>query len=343
MKHVPFDSCRIFRYLQPLRKPLPLKTVTLSHREGLILEMVDSQGRFHYGEASPLHDFSRESLSDALKQLKVTAGHFCEGMMPENLLYPSVAFAIESIQYSQGKSEWLHQRARQAPLLMGADDATLGRLDSWKQDWPDEFKLKVGRSDVGQDIDAIQQILDRIPSSIKLRLDANQRWSFKEAISFGMKVPVGRISYVEEPTEDCEDFPGLYQETGIGYALDETLQRPGFSLESTLGNRHTMAGGLRAIVLKPTLVGGLAKCLSLVDWACERKIRTVFSSSFESALGVSIIEQLCLEYAPKESPGLDTLSAFEKPGFCPLPDWGQPLPAELRNVMETVWSYRSAH
>ncbi|WP_252179189.1 o-succinylbenzoate synthase [Endozoicomonas sp. 4G] len=343
MTQAPFQSCSVYRYQQPLSKPLPLKTVTLTERQGLILEMIDQNGLFHYGEAAPLPDFSRETVAEAQQQLKEAAEHYCAGKLPDHsLLYPSVAFAIESIQFSLSQGRWRQQKAPESPLLMGADALTLKRLEDWSGKWPDEFKLKVGRHRTGQDAAVVKQVLDRIPVTVKLRLDANQRWSFDEAVDFARQVPVSRISYIEEPTPCCEEFPRLFRETGVGYGLDETLQRPAFDRSLLKINGFRAENGLRAVVLKPTLVGGVSKCLSLADWARKKTIRVVFSSSFESALGVSLIEQLSLHCDPLESPGLDTLSAFQNPGFCRLPEYGQPLSLDLLSAMEKVWRYRSA-
>ncbi|MGI9280610.1 MAG: o-succinylbenzoate synthase [Endozoicomonas sp.] len=344
MKEVLFQSCHIYRYRQPLVKPLPLKTVTLTDREGLILEVVDQEGLTHYGEASPLPDFSQESLFEALEQLKEVAELCClQKWSDQKLLHPSVAFAIESIQFSADRQKWCQQKTAHAPLLMGADASTLKRLKGWQMGWPNEFKLKVGRNTVSQDVEAVNQLLECIPGQIKLRLDANQRWSLDEAIQFSLQITANRVSYIEEPTGDCRDFPQLFSETGIGYALDETLQFPVSDFRLSEKGALKAGEGLRAIVLKPTLVGGISRCLSLAGWARKNKVRTVFSSSFESALGVSLIEQLSLECDPFESPGLDTLCAFQNPEFCGLPDYGKPLSLDLRNAMETVWSCCSAH
>ncbi|WP_422133050.1 o-succinylbenzoate synthase [Endozoicomonas sp. ALD040] len=338
-----FQSCNLYRYRQPLSKPLSLKTMTLTIREGLILEMVDQNGQVHYGEASPLPGFSRETVFEAQEQLKEAAEYYCSrGVIDQSLLYPSVAFAIESIQFSLGKEHWSQERVSESPLLMGADALTLKRLDDWSGNWPDEFKLKVGRNSIGQDVDAVNQILDRIPDDVKLRLDANQRWSFDEALEFAGQVPASRVSYIEEPTQYYEEFPQLFRKTGVGYALDETLQESALGTMLPEMNRLRAEDGLRAVVLKPTLVGGVSRCLTLADWAREKKARVVFSSSFESTLGLSLIEQLSLQCDPMESPGLDTLSAFQNPGFCRLPEYGRRMSLDLLNAMEKVWSYRSA-
>lgn len=343
MTHALFHSCNVYRYRQPLSKPLPLKTTTLTGREGFILEMIDQNGLVHYGEASPLPDFSRESIVEALKQLMAAAEYYCSrGVPDQSLLYPSVAFAIESVQFSLGEEQWSQQKVSESPLLVGVDALTLKRLDDWPEKWPDEFKLKVGRNDTVQDVGAVHQILDRIPAHVKLRLDANQRWSIDEAIGFARQVPVSRISYIEEPTPHFEEFPQLFRETGMGYALDETLQGSAVSASLSEMNRFRAEDGLRAVVLKPTLVGGVSKCLSIANRARKKKVRVVFSSSFESALGLSLIEQLSLQCDPEECPGLDTLSAFQNPGFCHLPEYGQRLSSDLLNAMENVWSYRSA-
>ncbi|TMN75223.1 hypothetical protein, partial [Pseudoalteromonas sp. S410] len=66
---------------------------------------------------------------------------------------------IESIQFSADRQKWCQQKTEHAPLLMGADASTLKRLKGWQMGWPNEFKLKVGRNTVSQDVEAVNQIL----------------------------------------------------------------------------------------------------------------------------------------------------------------------------------------
>jgi molybdopterin/thiamine biosynthesis adenylyltransferase len=63
---------------------------------------------------------------------------------------------------------------------------------------------------------------------------------------------------------------------------------------------------LRALVLKPTLLGALANSEALVARARELKLKVIVSSCFESGLGLGQLARLAGEWAPDQAPGLDT-------------------------------------
>ena len=296
----------IVRYRLPLRQPLTLKQFTLHERQGLILRLRCAE-RYGYGEVAPLPGFSRESLDQAEAQLKAFCRAVNNGQLQlDNKLapaasLPSVAFGIESALWWLRQDSWVAAPAM-APLLNGTRADILHRLNNWQETWPAEFKLKTGRSTLESDCVTLEKILQIVPESVRIRLDANQQWSFAEAVKLGSVVDVTRVAYVEEPTAHSGEFPRLFEQTGLPFALDETVQQPDYQFDPV--------PGLAAIVIKPTLVGGLARCQQLVMAAKVAGIRAVFSSAYESSIGLHILEQLSAQWTPGELPGLDTATAF---------------------------------
>lgn len=264
-------------------------------------------GRYGYGEIAPLPGFSGESLDQAERQLQVfcravNSGQFGgQTSLEEWSLSPSVAFGIESALWWLQQDSWVAAPAV-APLLNGTRADILRRLACWQGAWPDEFKLKTGRNTLADDCVTLNQILSIVPASVRIKLDANRQWSFAQAVRLADAIDTTRIAYVEEPTGCSTEFSRLYEQTGLPFALDETVQQPDY--------RFAPMPGLAAIVIKPTLVGGLGRCQQLVAAAHAAAIRAVFSSSYESAIGLHILEQLSARWTPGELPGLDTATAF---------------------------------
>ena len=301
----------ILRYRLPLKQPLWLKHTCLNKREGLILRLRIGN-RWVYGDIAPLPGFSRESLADAEEQLQA----FCRAVNDGKPLslnsafltdvlrlqpVPSVLFGIESALWWLQQDHWFVPPAT-GPLLLGSTEDILRRLALWQGNWPTEFKLKIGRDSIEDDCVRINQVLQALPTSVSIKLDANQQWTLDQAIRVAASIDVERVAYVEEPTADVAEFSQLYEQTGLRFALDETVQHPEYLLQPMQG--------LAAIVIKPTLVGGLARCRQLVTTGKSIGVRTVFSSSYESSIGLQILEQLSAQWTPEELPGLDTLSAF---------------------------------
>ncbi|WP_257296079.1 o-succinylbenzoate synthase [Endozoicomonas sp. YOMI1] len=309
------SNADILKYRLPLKQPLLLKHASLNKREGLILRLRIGD-RCGYGDIAPLPGFSRESLSEAEEQLQV----FCRAVNDgrplslsdlENSTFltdvlrlqpiPSVLFGIESALW------WLQQDHWFVPpetglLLQGDTGHILHRLAQWQGNWATEFKLKIGRDSIEDDCVRINTVLQALPKSVNIKLDANQQWTLDQAIRIAASIDVKRVAYVEEPTANVAEFSQLYEKTGLRFALDETVQNPEYLLQPM----H----GLAAVVIKPTLVGGLARCWQLVTTGRSLGVRTVFSSSYESSIGLHIVEQLSAQWTPGELPGLDTLSAF---------------------------------
>ena len=229
----------ILRYRLPLKQPLLLKHACLNEREGLILRMRIGS-RWGYGDIAPLPGFSRESLSDAEGQLQLFCRAINNGSVnplslcdPEKgafltdaLPMPSVLFGIESALWWSTQDHWFAP-PKTAPLLQGSTEQVLQRLEQWQGNWPTEFKLKIGRNSIEDDCVRINAVLQALPTSVNIKLDANQQWTLDQAIRVAAAIDVDRVTYVEEPTANVTEFSELYGTTGLRFALDETVQNPG--------------------------------------------------------------------------------------------------------------------
>ena len=125
-----------------------------------------------------------------------------------------------------------------------------------------------------------------------LRLDANQAWSLGDAVRFGRGCRGIDIAYIEEPVADPNECESFFEQTGLPYAFDETV------IEKRIPNSPNLA----ALVVKPTLIGGVQKIKSLRRFG----VPLVFSSAFESHVGLGAIARLGSEISPGMPMGLET-------------------------------------
>jgi O-succinylbenzoate synthase len=163
------------------------------------------------------------------------------------------------------------------------------------------IKIKVGQHSVEDEMRLIYQVLALYPR-LKLRLDANRAFNLEQAIDFLACLPKDAIDFIEEPCQDPEDNPKMYQSLGITYALDETLNDGNY--------RFKAMQGLKALILKPMLLGSLEGLQALITEANQHGVRCLISSSLESDLGLDDLAPIAAWLTPDESPGLDTLSSF---------------------------------
>ena len=159
------------------------------------------------------------------------------------------------------------------------------------------LKLKVGSLSPREALALVTRIQENLP--LKLRIDVNRKWSVSDAHHFLDALDLTNIEYVEEPLSDPR---ALTQFPRIPIALDETL------LEEPIQDYPNIV----ALILKPTLLGD--KMPSLL--ASKKKL--VFSSSFESAIGLLHIAHLQARYSPEVAVGIDTFKYF-KGNFFPIP------------------------
>ena len=85
------------------------------------------------------------------------------------------------------------------------------------------------------------------------------------------------------------------------------------------------AENLNAIVLKPTLIGSLNKCINLIKQAHQLGLNAVISSSIESTLGLSQLARIAQQYTPNMAPGLDTANLMQHQLIRPFAHTNLPL------------------
>ncbi|AGA33328.1 O-succinylbenzoate-CoA synthase [Thioalkalivibrio nitratireducens DSM 14787] len=162
-------------------------------------------------------------------------------------------------------------------------------------------KLKVGQRDPAEERQRMRWILDAVPATARLRLDANRAWSLEQAAAFCADLDPQRVEYIEEPLRPGLSYSGWHEHIPIPFAWDETLrERPEPRLDIP---------GLRAVVLKPMLTG-LSRTQTLVEQAQVVGIQPVLSGAYESNLSLDLYAQLAALWSLEGPHGLDTLRPF---------------------------------
>ncbi|CAM3626118.1 o-succinylbenzoate synthase [Parendozoicomonas haliclonae] len=284
-------------------------------REGLLVRFHTSDDVVGFGDCCPLPGFSTETLAEAQQALMSACRRLASdqhlvdrcrehGVVATLGQYPSsVCFALESaLTLNRSVSSVSLPECR---LLTGSTDSIIQqaqRLGSRVS----AVKLKVGRCAANDELALIHTLDSILGQAVKLRLDGNRGWNLSEAIEFTKQLPLHRIAFLEEPLRNPAELPTLFEHTGCPVALDESLQaRFG-------GHQHLpqVFPGLAALVVKPTLSGGIHRSRELAWFAHSHGLELVLSSSYESNIGIETLRLLAEELAPATAPGLDTLSAF---------------------------------
>ncbi|XP_058184561.1 protein PHYLLO, chloroplastic isoform X7 [Rhododendron vialii] len=152
------------------------------------------------------------------------------------------------------------------------------------------IKLKVARrQDPIEDARVIQEVRKRVGPQFNLRADANQKWTYDEAVRFSSSVMNCNLQYIEEPVQNEEEIVKFCEQTGLPVALDETI---GNIRDNTLERLAKFTHpGVAAVVIKPSIVGGFENAALIARWAQQQDKISVISATFESSLGLSAYVQ----------------------------------------------------
>lgn len=295
-------SAQVYRWQIPMDAGVVLRDRRLKTRDGLFIYLRDGE-RDGWGEISPLPGFSRETLDEAQSALLAWADAWRQGSDAPLPDVPSVAFGISCALAEVNDALPLAADYRAAPLCTGDPDDLVLKL----AEMPGEkvAKVKVGLYEAVRDGMVVNLLLEAVPE-LTLRLDANRAWTPLKAQQFAKYVNPhnrSRIAFLEEPCKTRDDSRAFARETGIAIAWDESLREADF--------RFVAEPGVRAVVIKPTLTGSLARVKEQVDAAHALGLTAVISSSLESSLGLTQLARIAAWLTPQTMPGLDTLNLMQ--------------------------------
>ncbi|HKY37645.1 MAG TPA: mandelate racemase/muconate lactonizing enzyme family protein [Polyangiaceae bacterium] len=294
---------------------------TLARRESLLLRLTDRDGELGLGEASPLPQYSRDELDDiepALSAIPMDALEAALEQVPARAALravsslvsfelPSARMALETaaldlLGNKQGISSPLllgGQADAQRPisLLLGPvldhtrrggtiDGAATKLITATMASGFRHFKLKLGAKDaLARELATLAAVRQRFGSSISLRLDANGLLSAADITSAWEALEPLDIELFEEP--------GPVPETLIGrlpLGLDESLQ--GLSEDDVEAAIRKLKP--RALVLKPTALGGIDHCFRLAERARGHGVDVIISHCFDGPLAFRACAALAL-------------------------------------------------
>jgi O-succinylbenzoate synthase len=322
------SSCELFQFKIPLTSPIKVLNKLINYRKGLLLCFSDEKGDHGYGEISPLPGLHKETLADVQQNLYSVIPDLLKQNIQEDLgeLHGSFKrlFGSQKILSSNrfglevSLLNLLAERSQQ-PLysLLGKPKTKTVTLNGLLVETKTNehlnthalslikagyqtIKLKVGHPRLETDINTLEKLRQVVGPDIQIRLDANQAWSVSEAIRFGKAIREYKIEYIEEPVSSITEIEKFYDQTGIQYALDESLR----NLEPEVIPNFK---GLNTLVLKPSLLGGLEKTARFCRVADLIGVKNVLSSAFYSGFTLAVLAQFAAVYSQVNTAmGLDT-------------------------------------
>ena len=163
-------------------------------------------------------------------------------------------------------------------------------------------KIKVGRG-VANDVKRVSEIVRAFrdlqnSEKLKIRLDANGRWSVAQAIETLSELDFAPIEYVEQPCQSEQELRELHRKINIPVALDESIRINGQYQISTFAD---------IAIVKVSPIGGVNAIEKLIE-KIDVPIR--ISGALESSVGLSSSLLAAHIFAPGDVAGLGTGMLF---------------------------------
>jgi len=336
MEPVKITDLSLRPYNIPYRTDSSWTPGKLSSRVGMIVVARAEDGTIGLGEIAPLMMFSMEthpeteSLSRAA--LEKLSGmdiprdfhSLCDLMDdPVNVrisrahyLAPSALFGIETALADLGSrmaglplARWINRDAlTKVPvnaILTGSAEDVERTIRKKMAAGFTTYKIKVGSGSLEEDLERVAAARRLAGEQAVIRLDANRAWDYDHAVEALDRLRTHQIEYIEEPLNDSllAEIPKL---SGVDIALDETVMQEEW-LERLSG-----ADSVGAVIIRPSIAGGIAKSLELARRVRELRKKAVVTSLFESGVGLAACVHLAAAIGGEIPPcGLDTLGYLE--------------------------------
>ena len=260
--------------------------------------VVDRGGLSGVGECSPLPGRSPDALEEDLAAL--ASARAVDEIAPG---LPAARFGLETALLDLAAQE---RGVSIAELLAAAPVGELTAsaivpVGGWSA--AASWKVKIGRRDFEAELCALAAMRRG------LRLDVNRAWSRDQAGARLARLARLEPEWVEEPVA-AADLIRLGPQP-VPIALDESL------LDQPEETRAALDAGLvRAVVLKPALLGGLAACLAWAERARRAGAVPIASHLMDGPVALAATIELALAMAQPGDPA-PGLGAHDGLAACP--------------------------
>ncbi|GAA3550741.1 o-succinylbenzoic acid (OSB) synthetase [Zobellella aerophila] len=274
----------VYGYELSLTMALTINGTPLGRRRGLYVCIEGC-----WGEVAPLPGESRESLEEARDELLAACERLARGE-PHDARLPSVQFGLDcALTGIDGEA------APSLPLLEGEREPII-RAWRCRREHPRRAWLTL-TGEVQHDAGLVRELTLLVPS-LQLVLDAGGRLSEEQLAGLWRRIDPGRIEWLLDPAADMAASQRLAEDHGWPVAFD---------LGRHASTDYPVFEQLKALVLRPTQLGGLGLCRELAGQAQARGLEVVVADSLESGLGNAQLARLAHRWAPGRAAMLNRL------------------------------------
>lgn len=303
---------RIGKVSIPLKKPFKTAMRRVDFAEDIIIKVITDTGETGFGSAPPTAVITGDSQDSIVAAIRDTLGPKLIGKDIDNLEEIMTILDQAMLHNSSAKAALdiavydLFGQLHQIPLykLFGGYRNTLTTDLTISVNAPeemvrdaleavaagyDELKIKVG-TDASLDLKRVQAIRVAVGYDVKIRLDANQGWTPKEAVRTIRRFEeMGlAIELIEQPVK-AHDFDGLRY-------ITESVETDIMADEAAFGPYEVFKllsmSACDLINIKLMKAGGLHNALKIANFAETLGISCMMGCMLESKVGITAAASL---------------------------------------------------
>jgi len=291
-------------YRVPLPEPVRSSTIAISHRELLVVRVTSTCGRCGVGwgatagvgitaAAAMLGDYMVPGLvgeevwaAERLWQRLWQRAHFSDAGGISTLALGPLDIALWDLRariVGVPLYRLLGGNTDRVPAYASAinfhldQPALVAQARRFVAQGYGGVKIKIGRSDLGEDLSRVHAVREAIGPARDLFLDANQAWSAAEAVQACRALEPCRPAWIEEPilSDDIAGHVHLRAQAGMPVALGESLS-----------NRYEFWNFVRADAVdvlqpNPWKVGGITEWMRIAALGATANLRVAPHASSE--------------------------------------------------------------
>jgi o-succinylbenzoate synthase len=292
----------------PLNKPFKTALRTVTHLNNILVVVVCDDGTTGIGEAPPTHVITGDSLDSIRYAVEEVIRPQLIGLQIEHKARIDVVLGRAMVHNTSAKAAvdmavydclgkctglplyqllggYRNQLCTDFTVSVNGTDEMIADALELVQKGYDTLKIKVGNSTEQEDVRRVSGIRRAVGPDIKIRLDANQGWSVKEAISAVRKMEDLNlnIELVEQPLP-AWNFAGMKQVTEsvvTPIMADESV----FSLHDAA--RLLAMHGCDILNIKLMKAGGIANAVRICHIAEAYGIECMCGCMIESRVSIT--------------------------------------------------------
>ncbi|HVW12523.1 MAG TPA: dipeptide epimerase [Mucilaginibacter sp.] len=303
MQQIKITHTDIYRFSIPM-EPFTIATGTMDHAQNVFIRVHTDAGFYGVGECSGFPMIVGETQDTCL----VMAKEFARLWKGQDAL--DITARLQQLHDFTARNSTIksafdmalydiaakHARQPLYRFLGGSrreveSDITIGILSpeamarralEFKRNGATVLKVKLGK-DPATDIERIKRIRNAVGDRMKIRVDANQGWSFDDAVSALNGIAEFGIEFCEQPMRTWYDdrLPALKELSPVKIMADESV------FDHHDARRQIKSGSCDYINIKFSKSGGIYEAQKIHDLASANGIPCMMGGMLESRIALS--------------------------------------------------------